>query len=753
MADTSAPTREKGHGGTSIVPWSGLVDSIETTPELQWPLSIQVYDLMRRTESQLAGVLRAITMPIRNFDWFIDPNGADPKKVAVVAEDMGLSVLGDDPNKPKPRSKGRFSFDRHLRHALLSGVFGHMFFEQYGEIVDGLWRLRKLAPRMPGTISEIKVERDGGLQSIVQFGSGRPGEPISDPIPVTQLLAYVNDQEGGNWFGQSWLRAAYRHWLIKDRLLRVDAIKHERQGMGMPIAEAMANATRAQIEALDAMMQKWKVGEAAGGAVPAGTRVRLVGTEGSTPDTIGSVRYHDEQMSKLMLVQFLDLGTSGAGNRALGEAFVDFFDLSLQSTAKWLADVTTEHQVEDQWDWNWGENDQAARIGFKKKEADPEASVQELRDLVDGELLVVDDEVRDWIREKKGIPARPPQAAEEDPSSQIYKYDLDYGIVTLNERRAQLGLPPVDGGDELLTPVNDPAADPPSGTDAFAKMSRMVRAARQARRPFGKPGRVVSATLELPSGRTTRRGLYDHEVQAATDFPALEQQFTAAQTDVVAEWKKVQTKQIAELTDAIKNAETLDDLANLTATPGGGDMLAEFLAEQADEAAELALTEAKAQGVTILKPDLTDAAELLADRAAATETLMAKSLSETAGRQAIQRAAGGAMTMTEVSQQVQVHLMGLSDAYLEEQLGGALQQAVNTGRRAIIDAGDATEIYASELLDTNTCETCMEKDGEQYDTLAAAESDYPTGGYLDCLGGPRCRGTLVAVYSEAEASE
>lgn len=404
MADQTAPTTEKGHGGVGVVPWSGLTDPVETTPEMMWPLNIAVYDLMRRTESQVAGVLRAIFMPIRNYEWFINPNGADPAKVEVIAEDYGLPILGLE-EQPRRRRQGRFSFKRHLRHALLNGVFGHMFFEQYGEFDDKLqWRLRKLEPRMPATIQEIKTERDGGLKEIVQMGSGRPGDPATEPIPVTQLLAYINEQEGGNWFGNSWLRAAYRHWLIKDRLLRIDAMKHERHGMGMPIAEAMANATKGQIEMLDRMMQRWKAGEHAGGAVPAGTRVRLVGVEGSVPDTIGSVRYHDEQMSKLMLVQFLDLGTTGAGNRALGEAFIDFFDLALQTTAGDFGDVFNEHMVEDQWNWNWGEDDQAAFIDFRKKDGNPNVSVEELGTLVEKGLLTVDDEVKEWIRQRKGLP-------------------------------------------------------------------------------------------------------------------------------------------------------------------------------------------------------------------------------------------------------------------------------------------------------------------------------------------------------------
>jgi hypothetical protein len=61
--------------------------------------------------------------------------------------------------------------------------------------------------------------------------------------------------------------------------------------------------------------------------------------------------------------------------------------------------------------------------------------------------------------------------------------------------------------------------------------------------------------------------------------------------------------------------------------------------------------------------------------------------------------------------------------------------------------------HSSELLDENTCENCEEVDGTDYDSIDDAEADYPTGGYSECLGGPRCRGTIVAVYDEASSQD
>lgn len=79
----------------------------------------------------------------------------------------------------------------------------------------------------------------------------------------------------------------------------------------------------------------------------------------------------------------------------------------------------------------------------------------------------------------------------------------------------------------------------------------------------------------------------------------------------------------------------------------------------------------------------------------------------------------------------------------------AVQQADTLGRMAAMtQVPRAQRYYASELLDKATCQPCHAIDGTQYDTIEDARVDYPAGGFKDCLGGSRCRGTVVGVWSE-----
>jgi hypothetical protein len=270
MANTALET-EIGHGNSGLTPWSAFVDVTETVPELAWPSSINTYSAMR-TDAQIASLLLAFTLPIRRYRWYIAPNGARDEVVEGVANDFNLPIEGQDP-KPLTRRRDRFSHDRHLFHALLMIVYGFSYFEQVYRFDEAStrFRLRKLAPRMPWTISEIQIARDGGLEYIRQYPSGQQGfgaksslSGLQSPqIPVDRLVAYVNDQEGGNWIGRSYLRPLFKHFVRKDRLLRVDAINAERNGAGVPLAYAPPNATKDQIDALAALARSYRAGESA----------------------------------------------------------------------------------------------------------------------------------------------------------------------------------------------------------------------------------------------------------------------------------------------------------------------------------------------------------------------------------------------------------------------------------------------------------------------------------------------------------
>jgi hypothetical protein len=361
------PVREKGYAVQDAQLW--WVDlSHEQTPELRWPFSIDVFDRMRRQDAQVSSVLRAVTSPILRTQWRIDGTGCDPEVTQFVADNLGLPIAGaPDTDEPAVRLRGRdrFSWDQHLRLALLFLSFGHMYFEQVyrWDESTGRFRLRKLGPRMPRTISMVNVARDGGLVSIEQFGTitGDPGVTL----PVNRLVAYVLEKEGGNWLGQSLLRSAYKNWLLKDRALRTWSTAIDRQGMGVPIYTGAEKET--SLDAGQEIATNARSGDNAGAAIPYGATFELKGVDGTLPDPDKFVRYQDEQIGRSVLAHVLNLGTQSGGQVGsynLGSVLSSTMNLSLEEVAGLVADTGSVHIVEDLVDINFGSSVPAPLIVF-----------------------------------------------------------------------------------------------------------------------------------------------------------------------------------------------------------------------------------------------------------------------------------------------------------------------------------------------------------------------------------------------------
>lgn len=407
------PLREVGYAsGDALAGWAALaVDQYEPNPDLQWPRSIEVYDRMRREDSQVKSVLKAVMLPIQRTGWQLDGTGVREEVLQLVANDLGLPIKGR-PAGPVTRRRGRFSWDEHLRLALLELVFGHSFFEQKYEIVDGRAHLRKLAWRPPRTISQFEVARDGGLIAIRQHGVAGDAQPR---LLVNRLVAYVNEREGGNWVGESLLRSAYKNWLIKDRLIRSQALTQDRNGLGVPIYEGAEVPDGASDEERNAWIEReldngltlateFRSGESAGASIPHGAKLTLRGVEGDLPDADVPIRYHDEQIARAVLAHFLNLGTQ-TGSWALGSTFADFFVDSLQGQALHICGVAQQHIVDDLVDANWLE-EPAPRLVFDEIGTTGQATAEAIKMLLDAGALTFDPGLEAHVRAMYGLPVK-----------------------------------------------------------------------------------------------------------------------------------------------------------------------------------------------------------------------------------------------------------------------------------------------------------------------------------------------------------
>lgn len=719
----SAPTRELGTSSLFLVPtWGALtaasiVNPLEHDPNLMWPTSVRITYPRMRNDTQLSGLFRGTTLPIRRYVWGIDPNGAPPAMVDAVCKELNLQPIDQawkafqtGESEPQGRSRNRFSFDQLQALALQAAFLGHYLFEQVYDVVrdgpagqNGGWfaHIRKLAPRAPWTISQFYTSRDGGLAGIRQQFQ-QMGEP---PIPVSQLVAFVFDQEPGDWTGRSMYRSCYREWSAKDLLIRIDVVNHQKAG-GVLLNEAPQGATPAEIQALGQMAAAMQVG--GGGAVPAGTNPVFIRATGS--DVIASINRHDEAMAREFLMMFMALGTSSSGgNRAMASSFIDWFAISQETIAIWFRDVFNEHVIEDFVDLNWGESqDFVPRLAFRRPEAANPL-----------------DQLAAAVNANAGAPV---------------------AVVPTGKNT-----PPDTSGDIPVAAARD---GDPNAVVVDPETRQLINDAHAEWERDRKPHRyktVAAAALQLPD-RALRRQPTAVEVTASVDFKALDDAWVSEVEQLVSQWQTIRAQQIAQLVTLIENAGgDMAALSTVQAISAGGDLIAARLATMAHTGVSEAKEEAAAQGATAAPPDIAALEAQLTTRAGALAQVLTNSISTAAQTRALQLT-GASLTPADVAAQVGDYLTSLTDAYLTDQFSGAMSAARTGGRLAAMDAGQADRFYISALLDVNCCEACVADDGTEYATAEEIAAQMPSGFNKDCLGGPRCRCVPVAVYGESTAT-
>ncbi|WP_047888546.1 hypothetical protein [Rhodococcus sp. ARP2] len=425
MADTkptAAPTSEIGYVNGRGTTWQHW-DESEEVPELQWPQSISVYSRMAKGDGRVSSLLQAIGLPIRRTTWRLEQNGASDEVLEFVARNLGLPIAGADP-LPLTRSKGRFSWSEHLQTALLMLQYGHSYFEQryriVGEGANARAYIHKLAPRPQKTIDQINVALDGGLESIRQkppVSTGKVVYGISGvEIPVDRLVAYVRDPEPGVWTGNSLLRPAYKHWILKDELLRIQAASARRNGMGVPVGTAASDSDQAEVDKMQKLASSFKGGMSSGVGLAKGQDLKLLGVQGNLIDMQQAIDSHDKAIALAGLAHFLNLDRGGSF--ALASVQADTFVQSVQTFGESIRDTANAHVVEDLVDINFGEDVPAPRIVFDEIGSRQDATAAALAMLVQAGLLDPDEVVKISVRQMVGIPAKG-QASEPAPTEEV----------------------------------------------------------------------------------------------------------------------------------------------------------------------------------------------------------------------------------------------------------------------------------------------------------------------------------------------
>lgn len=271
--------------------------------------------------------------------------------------------------------------------------------------------------------------------------------------------------------------------------------------------------------------------------------------------------------------------------------------------------------------------------------------------------------------------------------------------------------------------------------------------------------------------RWARRGLFPHEIAARTNFAGIADDVNSAALAITTKLGDQRAKFFALLradlaalgsVDAVVARLQAAQALGINSIPGATDLITASMVQTRPllenllaTAADRIRAEATAQGVDIATVNA------LSERAA-------ENLARQARRLAVLPHADGLRAVAERAIEIPSALtveaaLGMIDqagrSLSEKPLATLAQQAgssaVGLGRLEAAGSGGVVpqEIYASELLDQNTCDPCYHVDGKTYPSLEAMRIDYPAGIFVECLGGMACRGTPVIVWSTEVQSQ
>lgn len=453
---TAAPVGESGYT-TSSNGWVSW-DPLEKVPDLQWPASVAVFSEMDNNDSRVSSLLEAISLPILETGWRIDPNGAPADVTEFVSRNLNLPVVGFDAVDDPGRSRGRFAWYQHLR--LVTGPtpqYGFACFEQVYRRDGDRLVLRKLGPRPQWTISRFNVALDGGLESVTQMAPVSTGKVLYGiaplEIPVNRLVVYTRNMRPGFWQGRSILRSAYKHWLLKNELLRIEVEAIRRNGMGVPVGTARSATDPQEVADMQKIASSFRGSMNAGVGLAQGQSLELLGVQGNLPDIRAAITYHDKSIALSGLAHYMNL--DGGGSFALAAVQERPFIQALNASAKAYAEIGQQHIVEDLVDLNFGTEVRCPRLVFDPIGSQQDATAAALKMLVEAGLLAPDLRIERSLRQQLDLPAKPD---DDDPDAQPPK------------GTTAPGGPPADEPDEQAD--DEPADDPAGASGGVPPTSR-----------------------------------------------------------------------------------------------------------------------------------------------------------------------------------------------------------------------------------------------------------------------------------------
>lgn len=394
-------TNKKGIGvsGTDV---TGGVYVEEYLTQLQDFRAAEIYDRMKRSDSQVRKIFGAITNPIKQAKYSIEPVSTDTIDIQVAA--LMEQILFKD-----------ICWTKFLHEALTFVMHGHSVFEvvhknrsrkEFGDYTG----LDELGFRRQATLVEWFHNPDTGkLEKIKQETFGDVTRNVW--LPVENLLIFRNEPEGDN-NGFAIARSLYGPWKRKLLALELAYIGLERFATPTPTLQVPSTVKSDSDEYREAKahLDAFITSENAHIMYPQGWDLKLNQNETFDPTKIKEMlKFENEEMAGAILATFLELGVGGnSGAFALSNDISDFFLVVIENFPLQLENTINTELIPNLVRLNFGDTvdkmPELKHSGISDKAG--EETMKIITGYVKNGVITNDEPLEDHVRKVHSLPKK-----------------------------------------------------------------------------------------------------------------------------------------------------------------------------------------------------------------------------------------------------------------------------------------------------------------------------------------------------------
>lgn len=391
-------------GSSGIKIYAGYFAEEYLLNELQGTAAADLYDRMRRSDAKVKMCLNAVKTPIIAANWEIAPFDTASDEAKLHAGFIE-HVLFKDMDRPfsKTEQLSLADFGYVVQEVTYKPVMGH---PKYGDYIG----IRSLGWRSPRSILYWRLDpTDGRLDHVRQLITGDLERYVD--IPGQFLLVASLEKEGDLYEGVSLLRSCLGAWKRKNLYLKLMAIGGERNAVPTPTAEIPAGKQNtAEYQNLIRSLQNYTSHENAYLTFPEGWKIDFLKSNFDPEKLKTMIDFEDSQIVSAFMANFLLLGSTQSGSRAVSMDQSEFFLGSIQYLADEAVSALNHKLIPDLIKMKFGPQAAYPRLqitGIQDRGGKEFAESMKL--LAEAQVIQPDDDLEAHVRRRYNVPKKSDQ--------------------------------------------------------------------------------------------------------------------------------------------------------------------------------------------------------------------------------------------------------------------------------------------------------------------------------------------------------